>query len=112
MSENESQTELFIREWRKDLGITQQELADRLNASKGWLSNIETGARDATLDSLRRIATAMGLELRQLFEPPGGKDHPSSDNVTGLWRAIPEGKRPQVREIMETFVPKSLDDKS
>ena len=50
---------------RKNAGLTQQELADRIGANKGYISRIERGLTVATL---YKIASAMGLtiELRPI----------------------------------------------
>lgn len=53
---------------RKNAGLTQQELADRIGANKGYISKIERGITVPTVSTLYRIAAAMGLkvELRPL----------------------------------------------
>ena len=50
---------------RKNAGLTQQELADRIGANKGYISRIERGL---TVPTLYKIASAMGLtiELRPI----------------------------------------------
>ncbi|MBO7608219.1 MAG: helix-turn-helix transcriptional regulator [Paludibacteraceae bacterium] len=51
---------------RKNAGLTQQELADRIGANKGYISRLERGLTVPTVSTLYRIAAAMGLtvELR------------------------------------------------
>ena len=53
---------------RKNAGLTQQELADRIGANKGYISRIERGLTVPTVASLYKIASAMGLtiELRPI----------------------------------------------
>ena len=53
---------------RKNAGLTQQELADRIGANKGYISRIERGLTVPTVATLYKIASAMGLtiELRPL----------------------------------------------
>ena len=53
---------------RKNAGITQQELADRIGANKGYISRIERGLIIPSVATLYRIAAAMGLsvELRPM----------------------------------------------
>ena len=53
---------------RKNAGLTQQELADRIGANKGYISRIERGLIIPSVATLYRIAAAMGLsvELRPL----------------------------------------------
>ncbi|MBO6288096.1 MAG: helix-turn-helix transcriptional regulator [Prevotella sp.] len=51
---------------RKNAGLTQQELAERIGADKGYVSRLERGLTIPTVSTLYRIAAAMGLvvELR------------------------------------------------
>ena len=53
---------------RKNAGLTQQELADRTGADKGYVSRLERGLTIPTVSTLYRIAAAMGLvvELRPI----------------------------------------------
>ena len=53
---------------RKNAGLTQQELADRIGADKGYISRIERGLTVPTVATLYKIASAMGLtiELRPI----------------------------------------------
>ena len=53
---------------RKNAGLTQQELADRIGADKGYISRLERGIVVPTVSTLYRIAAAMGLavELRPI----------------------------------------------
>lgn len=53
---------------RKNARLTQEELAIRIGANKGYISRIERGLTIPTVSTLYRIAAAMGLtvELRPL----------------------------------------------
>lgn len=48
---------------RKNAGLTQQELADRIGANKGYISRLERGLTIPTVSTLYRIAAAMGLSV-------------------------------------------------
>ena len=53
---------------RKTAQLTQQALADRIGANKGYISRIERGLTVPTVATLYKIASAMGLtiELRPI----------------------------------------------
>lgn len=53
---------------RKNAGLTQAELAERIGAEKGYISRIERGLIVPSVSTLYRIASAMGLtiELRPM----------------------------------------------
>ena len=48
---------------RKNAGLTQQELADRIGANKGYISRIERGLTVPTVATLYKRASAMGLTI-------------------------------------------------
>jgi ribosome-binding protein aMBF1 (putative translation factor) len=45
---------------RAELGLTQQELADRMESTKSVISRIESGRHRTNTDTLRRLAEALG----------------------------------------------------
>ena len=53
----------LIRDARKQRGLTQSELADRLETSQGAIGRIESGNQNLSLDMVRRIADALESEL-------------------------------------------------
>ncbi len=55
-----------VRVWRSHRGLTVTELADKAGVAQPYLSQIETGKRDGTIETMRRIAAALGLTLDDL----------------------------------------------
>ena len=53
---------------RKNAGLTQAELAQRIGADKGYISRVERGLTIPTVATLYKIAAAMGMtvELRPI----------------------------------------------
>ncbi|TAK75466.1 MAG: XRE family transcriptional regulator [Aquabacterium sp.] len=56
-----------IRELRQRHGLTLAQVAELANLSRGMLSKIETGQASAGLDTLARIARALGVSMSMLF---------------------------------------------
>lgn len=54
---------------RKNAGLTQEALAERIGTSKGYISRIERGITTPTISTFYRIVAAMGLavELRPVL---------------------------------------------
>lgn len=50
-----------VKLWRTQRNLTQDELAGRVGISKPYLSQIETGKRQGTVDTLRAIARALDV---------------------------------------------------
>lgn len=53
-----------LRDRRKELGITQKELADKVGRERTYINRIEKGETDLQLSSFIRIADALGIMLR------------------------------------------------
>jgi len=54
---------VMLRQAREEVGLTQEELARRLNTKKSAVSRIENHAEDIRLSTLERYATALGKQL-------------------------------------------------
>jgi len=54
----------ILRERRKELGITQKELAERVGRERTYINRIERGETDLQLSSFIRITEALGIVLR------------------------------------------------
>jgi transcriptional regulator with XRE-family HTH domain len=58
---------------RRALGLSQQELAERLGTSQTQIWRIESGQANPTLDTLVRLSEILGLDLEiGPTESPGG----------------------------------------
>ena len=57
-----------IREFRKDLGWTLEQLAEKTKLSKGFLSDVESNNRNVSTDNLLKIANVMGASLDYLLK--------------------------------------------
>ncbi|MDO4822979.1 MAG: helix-turn-helix transcriptional regulator [Bacteroidales bacterium] len=57
----------LMRERRKELKMTQEDLAERINAKRTYISRIERGETDILMSSFFKIATALGIKLKPEF---------------------------------------------
>lgn len=57
-----------MRDTRKALGWSQEEFADRCGLDRTYISGIERGVRNPTLQIIGVISDALGLQLHQLFK--------------------------------------------
>lgn len=55
-----------VREMRRAHHLSQRQLAGRMQVPRTYISKIENGKAIPTLGSLERLATALGVEMRQL----------------------------------------------
>ncbi len=56
-----------IRRLRKKKELTQEQLAEKVHVSTTHIGLVETGKRRASLKTLQRIASALGVKLKDLF---------------------------------------------
>jgi len=56
-----------IKKYRKLLGISQEELAERAKLHRTYIGGIERGERNITLDSLQTIANALNITPVELI---------------------------------------------
>jgi transcriptional regulator with XRE-family HTH domain len=71
-----------LRELREDRDISLGQLAVEAGIGKGTLSELETGQRNPTLETLFAVTTALGVPLSAAL-PPGETQAPSVAAVSG-----------------------------
>ena len=57
-----------VIEARAVAGLTQEELADRMDAKQSLVARIESGGHNTTVKTLLRVAEATGTHLKITFE--------------------------------------------
>jgi transcriptional regulator with XRE-family HTH domain len=57
-----------VRRLRAAKGLTQAELATDAGQHQGFISEVENGKTSPELDTLGKIAAALGVHPRELFE--------------------------------------------
>jgi ribosome-binding protein aMBF1 (putative translation factor) len=55
-----------VRVWREHRRMSLASLADQAGIGKGYLSQIENGERTGTIETMKKLAAALGLELDDL----------------------------------------------
>jgi len=58
-----------IRQIREGKGLSQEALADIAELHRTYVSSVERGERNVTVDSLERLADALGVDIRAFFVP-------------------------------------------
>jgi transcriptional regulator with XRE-family HTH domain len=54
---------------RKRKGITQEKLADLIEVHRTYIGFIEQGKRNPSISNVYKIAKALKVSLKELFEP-------------------------------------------
>jgi transcriptional regulator with XRE-family HTH domain len=59
---------LAVKARREELGLTQVQLANDTELHQRWISNVETGKRNPSYGSLRRLAAGLDLTASELLQ--------------------------------------------
>lgn len=62
--ENRTEIGRTIREIREKRGLSQEQLADKMNISRSTISKIESGKFNCSIDYLSKFATTLGFDLK------------------------------------------------
>ena len=57
-----------IKTRRTSLGISQEELAHRAGLHRTYVSDLERGARNPSIESIEKLAHALQISISKLFE--------------------------------------------
>jgi ribosome-binding protein aMBF1 (putative translation factor) len=60
-----------VAERRKELGLSQVQLAELCNTTQSAIARLESGGRPPRIDTLQRIANALDCELAVELRPRG-----------------------------------------
>jgi transcriptional regulator with XRE-family HTH domain len=58
---------LAVKARREELGLTQEQLDNNTELHQRWISNVETGKRNPSYGSLRRLAAGLDLSASELL---------------------------------------------
>ena len=60
-----------LRVMRLAQGLSQEELAHRAGVHRTYLGSVERGERNVSIDSIERLAGALGIDVGELVRLPG-----------------------------------------
>lgn len=96
-----------IRSLRNVKGWTQQELGDQANVNYKFIGEIERGQQNPSFNVLAKIATALEVDLPELFR----FDHQISDRkeietrIREILRGIPDDQLRQIHMLLQVLYP-------
>ena len=103
-----------LRQLRLQRGLTQEDMADRCELSKGFISQLESNLTSPSLSTLEDILTTLGSSFHEFFSDDQW-DNPvcrkedvfvkeNDDGVTIHW-LIPNAQKKDMEPIMVTLEP-------
>ncbi|MCG2585991.1 helix-turn-helix transcriptional regulator [Massilia sp. TS11] len=57
-----------VRQLRLERGISQEDFADTCGFARSYMSRIERGTSNLSLDGIERLAAAFGISIEELFK--------------------------------------------
>lgn len=58
-----------LKRLRSSAGLSQEELADRAGLHRTYISSVERGERNVTLENIFHLAAGLGVDPRELLKP-------------------------------------------
>jgi transcriptional regulator with XRE-family HTH domain len=105
MAKKRKRRPTFIKEWRKHRGLTQDQLASRLEMAQPTVARIERGEISYTQPVLEAMADALRCEPADLIMRDPGKP-----TIWSLLDGIAEADKPKVLRIIEAFKKTGTDN--
>ena len=90
---------------RKQTGLTQLQLADRVELHQSQIHRYESGASEPSMDALRRLARALGVSVDELVfeEHERGPDEEFLSHFEALRTFDPE-ERKVARALLDSLI--------
>ena len=64
---------LAIKQRRQEIGISQEVLAERAGLHRTYIGDIERGARNLSLENIKKLAKALQIAISDLFARYGAE---------------------------------------
>ena len=91
-----------IRNYRTQKGLSQEKLAELAGCHPTYIGQLERGEKNATLESVEKIASAMDISLSELFDKLGKS---GGDNIAAkcydLVASKNEAEQKQLYKILQ-----------
>jgi len=71
-----------IRRRRRELDLSQEELAERAELHRTYISDIERGDRNPSLENIEKLAKALDISIASLFEQYKIELKPGSEELS------------------------------
>ena len=91
-----------IRKLRKEAGLTQEQLAERVDVSPQYISDLERGVVGISIPTLKRVCTTLGVSSDQILFGTTTKNRAAALN--DLCKPLTEEQFVILSEVVGKFV--------
>ena len=94
---------MFVKEWRKYRGLTQEQLAERVGWSVSNISQLEQARQGYSQEGLEALAEALNCDPGQLLTVDPTKD----EAIWSIWELAKPADRKKIVDIARTITGKT-----
>lgn len=100
-----------IRNYRNQQQLSQEELAERCGLHPTYIGQVERGEKNATLESISKIAFGLSLSLSTLFENIEDHQDESSNNYPSMAYDLVQSVAETVQEKLVNIIRNAIEIK-
>ena len=93
-----------ISDYRKKQGISQEKLAELSGCHTSYIGQIERGEKNATIESVEKIANALNVSLSTLFEKLGADGEPENSIAIQFYEFLLTKNRKQQEQLYRILI--------
>ena len=93
-----------IRNYRTAMGLSQEKLAELSGCHPTYIGQIERGEKNATIESIEKIATALNISLSKLFEELGAKEDGAQNIPLECYEFVSEKTKEEQKQIYQILM--------
>jgi len=99
-----------IKKFRKDKGLSQQQVADSAKMNRVQYTRIETGKAEVTTATLQRIAKVLDVPVVEFFKEEGPEVNSYDKNILEKVKLIEQLDEPQQKSLF-VFIDTAIANK-
>ncbi|MDE6913376.1 MAG: helix-turn-helix domain-containing protein [Lachnospiraceae bacterium] len=96
-----------IRHYRKEKHITQEQLAEICGMHPTYIGQLERGEKNATLESVYRIAKGLNIPISKLLENMENLEDNIYDIPNSIYQQLimlPQDKQQDIQDILQKII--------
>ncbi|MBE6694850.1 MAG: helix-turn-helix transcriptional regulator [Ruminococcaceae bacterium] len=93
-----------IRNYRTAMGLSQEKLAELSGCHHTYIGQIERGEKNATIESIQKIASALNISLSKLFEKLDAKKENVRDIPLECYELLSEKNAKEQEQIFRIIL--------
>ena len=97
----------FLRQWREFRGMTQEELAAKVDTNANMIGYLEGGKRGLSAKWLRKLAPALDTAPGMILDHD---PHLLDSDIVEIWMTASSRQRRQIADIAKTILKTGTDD--